>query len=265
MKTNVLLGAGLLLAIIGGLAVYMYLNSVSQTAKAAAPPPVNVVVAATTIAPYRPITKEMLTTKAVPAEAVATDNLRDVTPALGKAVSAPLQAGQPVLSSALTEGAFSYAVPKNLRAIAVSVDKLSVLNGLLHDGDYVDVIFTGTMPQINESEGKDGRHADPKAEGPAGKLIVQNVQVLKVQNGATPATAGASPAPAAAGATAADWSVVLAVTPQQAELLRFAVANGTTSLVLRSNGDAANAKTTGVSQQSISKDNGVPLPLQPTK
>ncbi len=261
---------GVLLALLGGGALFMYLQSLG-TAAAQAPATVNVLVAATDIPSFKPMTAEMLQVKSVPAASVTPDNVRDLNTATGKALSTPAKAGQQILASTLTEGGFAYSVPKGKRAQAVFVDRLSVVNGLLRDGDYVDVIYTGTLPQLNYSAGKDGKYADAKAEGPVGKTILQNLQVLKVMNPTESGAAGAIILPGTANITPGTsgttdlWTVVLAVTDQEAERVRYAQTNGIVSLVLRPNGDTEIQETTGVSQEILNNNSGVPLPEQPEK
>ncbi|MDQ3855773.1 MAG: Flp pilus assembly protein CpaB, partial [Chloroflexota bacterium] len=187
--SRLLLVLGVLLALVGGGTLFVFLQSL-QKVSAQTPPPVNVVVAALDIPSYKPVTAEMLRLKSVPAEAATPDYARDISAVVGKALNSPAKPGQFILRSALAEGGFAYAIPKGKRAMAVWVDRLSVLNGLLREGDRVDVIYTGEYPQINRTEGNDGNYSDPKESGPTGKTVVQNVQVLKLQSPAESDKAG---------------------------------------------------------------------------
>lgn len=267
---KMLLLMGVLLALTGGGALFMYLQSLGQ-ASAKAPPPVNIVVAAADIPSFKPITPELVRLKSLPPDAVTQDNVRDISAIVGKALKAPAKAGQQMFTSGLTEQSFSYSVPKGKRAQAIFVDRLSVFNGLLREGDHVDVVFMGVFPQINRSEGENGKESDPQETAPTGKVVVQNAQVVKVQNPTESDAAGTVIIPkdlemteGADNATGL-WTVVLAVSDQEAEIVRYSQAFGTASLVLRANGDTGVEKTTGVSQEILDNNTGVPVPVQPAK
>lgn len=282
--SKLLLLLGILLALLGGGALFLYLQALG-TASAQAPAQTNIVVAAADIPSYRPITAEMLKLQPVPAASVTADHVQSLSAATGKALSAPATAGQQILAGTLTDAAFSYSIPKDaqgkpLKAVAVFVDRLSAMNGLLTNGDHVDVMYTGTLPQVNITEKKNGQYADPKETGPTGKIVAQYVQVIKVVPPAESVTqgnlivpetlqarqgsAGAEGEGGAEGETAF-WTVMLAVTNQQAEYVRYAQMNGVVSLVLRANGDDAIEKTTGVSEEILNNEQDVPLPVQPER
>ena len=92
------------------------------------------------------------------------------------------------------------------------------------------------------------------------KVVVQNVQVLAVTPRSVDETNGNAPS----GIPEPDMVVVLAVTPQQAEVVRFAQLDGNISLVLRAPGDSsvADTSTTGVTLWELVDKWGV-LPPQP--
>ncbi|MDQ3327131.1 MAG: Flp pilus assembly protein CpaB [Chloroflexota bacterium] len=263
---------GVTLALLGGGALFMYLQSVGSAAAQTAPP-VNVVVAAVAVPSYKPLTAEQLQLKPMAREAVPPGAVFDLATATGKALSSPAQPGQVILSSSLTEGGFAYSVPKGKRAIAVWVDRSSVLNGLLREGDHVDALFMGNFPQVNSSKGQDGKYADKQSEAPIGKTIAQNLQVLKLQNPKDSGATGAIILPenvklagGSAESSGADvWTVILAVTGQEAETVQYAQTNGILSFVVRANGDTNVEDTAGVSEEILNNDLGVPVPLQPQK
>lgn len=270
--SKLILVLGVMLALLGGGMLFLYLTSMGGAA-AQTTPPVNIVVAAKDIPSYKPIAADMLQLKSLPPEAVSPENVRDLSAAVGKALNTPAKPGQHILTSTLTEGGFAYNVPKDKKVIAIFTDRLSVLNGLMREGDFVDVVFMGNFPQVNASEGKDGRYADQKSLAPTGKVVVQNVQVLKLQNPAESNIAGAVILPenlklSAGGSTEGAtelWTVMLAVTDKEAEVLRYAQTTGIVSLVMRANGDKTVEETTGVSEEIMNNERGVPVPLQPEK
>jgi Flp pilus assembly protein CpaB len=92
------------------------------------------------------------------------------------------------------------------------------------------------------------------------KVVVQNVQVLAVMPRSTEPTNVVSPA----GSPAPDVVVVLAVSPQQTEVVRYGQLDGNISLVLRAPGDsgAADDATTGITLKWLVDHYGV-LPPAP--
>jgi Flp pilus assembly protein CpaB len=95
------------------------------------------------------------------------------------------------------------------------------------------------------------------------KLIVQNVQVLGTMVPTQPSDDGGAGA-GSSGGEPTETLVVLAVTPQQAELVRYAMIDGNLSLIMRSplDADAPEAQTTGVTLRELIDEHGV-LPPRP--
>lgn len=285
---------GVLLAVGGGGALFMYLQSLSQT-EASAAQPQNIVVAATNIAPYQPVKTEQLKVKSVAAASVPPGAATDMALVVGKALNVAAVAEQPILAGSITEASLASRIPKAkdgqpLRALAITVGRLSVLNGQLKEGDSVDVMVTMKYPQVNTTKGTDGKYGDPKPEGFTNKTIAQNVQVIDVMSpaeseaqgaavgstvdapaGAAPAggeagaqTPAEAPAPAA-GAATGQWTVILAVTNQEAERIYFGYTLGVPNLVARGTNDKSIAETTGANEDILNKEAGVPLPVQVQK
>lgn len=190
--------------------------------------------------------------------------------------------------SALTTEDFSTAVSvpdlvqsltPGLRAIAVPLDSVNSVAGMLQSGDRVDVLLSmedldGLNPvsiaNPDHSPSLDGSLPDPYVSiddvvnNTTVKVVLQNVQVLTTIASTADDTSGntnaqASPAPAAV--------VLLAVTPQQAEVVRFAQLDGNISLVLRAPADAQapTVDTTGITLRELVDQYGVlpPAPVSP--
>ena len=133
--------------------------------------------------------------------------------------------------------------------------------------DEADQLNPIVIPNPNSSPGLSGNAPPPYISiddylnNTSVKVVVQNVQVLAAI-AATPTEASnvvtpqASPMP--------DMVVLLAVSPQQAEVVRFAQLDGNISLVLRSPADAGAAQvdTTGITLKQLVDQDGV-LPPQP--
>lgn len=168
---------------------------------------------------------------------------------------------------------------KGFRAMAVQVDQVTGVGTLIQPGDHVDVVLSmeGTDNKFPiAGEGARTQEGQPpqvvrnfKAIGPdlvnrtSIKILVQNTTVVGVLFPPPPAqtnTQAPTPAPSAQPSTSAQPGgagtaltgqqelAILALTPQQVELVRFAQLDGNLSLVLRSTADADSPPdaTTGV-------------------
>jgi pilus assembly protein CpaB len=167
-------------------------------------------------------------------------------------------------------------------AIAVPLDQVTGLGGLIQGGDYVDVLLAvkGVPEPLKDPvnlQGKDPITGAPWTEVSAAdlnlttvKVLVQNVQVLGIIGAAsagsntaaangTDASSGAATDPNTGAAIVTAKLAILSVTPQQAELVRFTQIDGNLSLLLRSPEDAtsADAKTTGATLRELVDRYGV--------
>lgn len=169
------------------------------------------------------------------------------------------------------------SIRPGLRAMAVPLSKVDSVGALLQPGDYVDVILTLNDPDAlnpvvvsnpNASQTSiDGTvqppyiSIDEYINNTTVKVVVQNVQVLATLP-RSPTEPNNSVGPAATAEP--DVIVVLAVTPQQAEVVRFAQLDGNVSLVLRAPTDSAagDTATSGITLKELVDRWGV-LPPQP--
>lgn len=170
-------------------------------------------------------------------------------------------------------GVTSLSVPPGLVAIAVQVDQLTGVGTLINRGDYVDMVvgleFAVTVVDpdtqlVTVVEGIDGTSV---------KVLLQSMLVVGTILPPPPAPAEGA-APAATAGTVLNGQqelVLLAVTPQQAEVIKFAQIDGNITLVLRSpddfvdaNGDRVvppDVQTTGIVLKSLIDQYGVLTPL----
>ena len=133
---------------------------------------VSVVVAKEQIPAGTILTKDMLTTLELPSNAVGDGSLRSRDLAAGQLTVQFIEAGEPVLSSKLAgsdarsgEGA-SYKVPEGSRAMAVNVNEVIGVGGLVLPGDHVDIFWLPDRP-LTDSDGA--------------MLVAENVEVLAVE------------------------------------------------------------------------------------
>ncbi len=168
----------------------------------------------------------------------------------------------------------SLDVPAGLRAMAVQVDQVSGVGTIIKAGDYVDVVvgITGDkMPVYTNDQNRSGSVTDEGdfLNNTTVKVLIEGVQVLGTL--LPPAAAGAQ-APAESGTAFNGQSelVIIAVTPQQAEIIKFAQMDATITLILRSPLDFVDANgkalapiltpTTGIVLKSLIDRYGVLTP-----
>jgi Flp pilus assembly protein CpaB len=161
---------------------------------------------------------------------------------LGKIAGKDIPQGKQLTADDFNRGGnqATVTVPAGMRAIAVTVDQGSGVGTLIRTGDYVDLLvgITGDkFPVItvtnNSFQVVSGINAT------SAKVLLQGMQVIgTLLPPPTAAQAQASQAPngGEAGASLNNQSeiVILAVTAQQAEVIKFSQIDGSISLVLRS-------------------------------
>lgn len=199
----------------------------------------------------------------------------------------------------VTDPGLSIQIPTALpnqprvKAIPFQVNNLTGVADQIKQSDYVDVLasFTVSRTYLRPGFGENNQIIikEEPFQGQTTKTLLQNIQVLQIRKPAPPAegtpTPGAQAPPpgppqtdtsgqpiqnrnGAAGQAAAgnelqpgNWLLVLAVTDQQAELLKFALEQGTgITLVLRGRGDSAIETTTGATFDLLVSQYGVPVP-----
>jgi len=182
------------------------------------------------------------------------------------------------------------------KAVPVSVNNLSGVADQIRPGDFVDILTTIEIQRtiIRPGFGENNQivFKEEPITGKSVKTLIQNVQVLQVlKPAAPPGTPGAqAPPPAAAQGPPAtdangqpipagqqptaqsqgpqttgtfqpgDWILTLALTDQQAEIVKFSTETGTISLALRGRGDTAVDNTLGATLSLLVSQFGLPLP-----
>jgi pilus assembly protein CpaB len=226
--------------------------------------------------------------------------LRSVDEARGLLAVNSIARGTTVRQADLAEPGLAQSMPTAVgdeprpKALPLLVNNLTGVADLIQQGDSVDVLISF---QIDVTGVGAGIGTDPTSQLPVivpverqfeaqrtTKTIVQNVEVLRIVRQQTQAVAvegeptaepevisgegeGPSEDPAVTteeGAEApppANWILVLAVTDQEAELIKFAQEEGQRLvLVLRGSGDQDEEETTGVTLDLLINQYGVPLP-----
>jgi Flp pilus assembly protein CpaB len=262
-SNRLVLLVGFFLAIVAFVGILLLLQTpATQTGENAVSTTQNVVVAKADIPLSTRIRADQVETKTVAIADANVGSFGDVSQVIGQIARQPVVAGGQITQTTLT-GGFSGTVidiqtPAGLRAIAVRVDQTSGVGTVIKTGDYVDTIIALTEEQF-ASVTEDPANPDqvlvtnPGPKGATVKLILQGMQVLgallpPVAPAAVPAE-GEPVASAAPGTVLNEQQeiVILAVTAQQAEVIRYAqqMANPllTLSLVLRSPDDFIDPET----------------------
>jgi pilus assembly protein CpaB len=118
-------------------------------------------------------------------------------------------------------------IPPGQRAMAVRINDVAGISGLLQPNSRVDVLVT-----IKEANG----------DKQVAKLFMENMRVLSV---------GTSIQRDAAGKPNTATTVTLGVTPEEAERLAIAMNQGAIQLVLRGYGDPDSVRTKGASSSDV--------------
>ncbi len=151
-----------------------------------------------------------------PAANVPQNALTDPAKASGRGVVVAMSASEPVLENKLAEekagAGLPAMIPRNMRAVSVQVNEVIAVAGFVIPGTRVDVIVTGTP---------DTRSAP---SGAVTSTVLENVEVL---------AAGQQIQPNAEGKPEKVPVITLLVTPDDAQKLTLAAAEGKIQLSLR--------------------------------
>ena len=234
---------------------------------------------------------DQVTTKVVELTAISPGAFTDVSQVVGQIARQPVATGAQItattLSGGFTGAVIDVQVPVGQRAIAVRVDQISGVGTVIKNGDYVDAIIGLTEEQfvsikLDPTTEDQALVIAPGPKGATTKVLLQGMQVLGAllppvppPTEAAPAASGAPPAP---GTTLNEQQeiVILSVTAQQAEVIRYAQLQAnpllTLSLILRSPDDFVDpatgqpvtpvlAETTGVTLKILLDQYGVLPPV----
>jgi len=207
----------------------------------------------------------MLDVKLLPPEAVSPLAFKSVDAAIGQVTRFPLTLGEQVLTSKVVtlDGrlgrSLSFVIPEGKRGFAITASDVQNAGGLLLPGDYVDIIVLHDVEFLNDPADPSSREVVPSY---LVQTLMQNVEVLAVAQAIVDvvevpveAEEGAEGAPAVPvegeeveGSTQrvrnsetvpipGAATITIAVTPEEAERLYLAEANGLIRLSVRPFGD----------------------------
>jgi Flp pilus assembly protein CpaB len=272
---------GVVLAAVSFVAVLGF-GSFGQQPQQPTDPDVQVVVTSTNVSLGTALTADMLTTSALP-QSQATNTYGTPDDVVGMVVRRNLAQGEALknqdFQSAVTVPDLVRAIQPGLRAMAVPLSRVDSVGMLLQPGDWVDVVLTiderdglnpVSIPNAGASPGVAAPYVgiDDFVNNTTVKVVVQNVQILAAlhdQPTTDTANGSGSGAPGPQATSGADVIAILAVQPQEVEVIRFAQVDGRISLVLRSPSDyaAGSVTTSGITLRQLVDQYGVlpPLPV----
>jgi pilus assembly protein CpaB len=163
----------------------------------------------------------------------------------GRVAVVNIAAREPITEARLapegTAAGLSAVIPEGYRAMTVKVDDAAGISGFIQPGTMVDVVVT-----IDPAEGA-------ARQDPVSKIVLQNIKVLaNGQNIDKPENEREANSVKA---------VTLQVTPEQAEKLALASAEGKLQLVMRNQIDQGDEQTPGVNKRNLlTGDTAMPAP-----
>jgi pilus assembly protein CpaB len=211
----ILLVSVVLAAVCAG-GAYVYLRNVSQVQAAEPPPTVPVVVATRDMTFGTKLAPEHVKVVEYPEGSLPRGCYSSVDSVLSHSTRVFLMEGEPILASKLSAvgGGLSLRIPDEMRAISLSVNEITGVNGFVLPGDRVDVLVT-----VDNVSGSNVSTT---------KTILQNVEVL----------ASGSKTETRRDHQITVQTITLLVDPKGAEALALALHQGKVHLVLRNPVDA---------------------------
>lgn len=253
MKNKLLLLIALACGLLAALVGYSFLKGeqqkynaqieeVKEAAKKNAAPPIKtygIIMASKDISAGTTITSELVGVKELPEQYIQQGAIPASQNVLGMTASVDIFAGEQIVKQKLGEVAkpklISDITPPGKRAVPLIVDNINSLMGLLHPGDYVDVLAVITPPQGSAlyslaSTEVPSANSSNKPENKVTIPLFQNVLVLAMGNDMNSSAAKKAP-------VGAPNSVTLALSAQEAAMAAFVQEQGKIRILMRSNSD----------------------------
>lgn len=208
------------LALFTTILLYFYLNKVEQ-ANIINYSTQNVVVATMDIPADTRVTSAMIEIRKIATDAVHPEALKNFDDVVGYITKDRIIQGEQLLNSRIDQGVteidLAYKVPDNMRAMTISTNETTSVGGYLTPGSRVDILVS-YQQGVNITT----------------YTQLQNIVVLAKGTNAL-LNGEANPN----GDKSVTSSITLLVTPDQAQVLAYAIINGTINLTLRNPADQA--------------------------
>jgi len=234
--------------------------------------------------PNKIITADDVQLTPVDGTTVSTTTLRTTDQVVGKMVNQAYAQGTPIVAEALKEPGVAQRLTQGSRAFSIALREINTFNQGINDGDAIDVLWSKEYDITGYVQPPTGG-APEKVERKFSTTmtLLQNIKVLKVVSlkvGADQAqSSGPVNASAGGNSSASDQQkaqqaiqqayeetapysmvLILSVTDQQAEVIKFARETGKIDLALRATGDDQRETTTGITDRILVDEYRVVLP-----
>ncbi|MBX2798437.1 MAG: Flp pilus assembly protein CpaB [Myxococcales bacterium] len=215
-------------AAVASVVIYFVITSYQRELVTAQRPDetIEVMVAAKDLGPGKTIVLDDLAMVDLPPDYVPDSVLRQPEQAVGRVPRERILASEFIREERLADPeaglGLNAIIPRGMRALSINISDGSAVSGFLNPGNYSDVLVT--------IEGDDNREAETVT-------LLQAVTVLAVNNRVGTSIEKMD--------TKYKPSVTLAVTPELAEKLTHAVAQGVVTLTLRNDIDVTHVETHG--------------------
>jgi Flp pilus assembly protein CpaB len=244
---------GVFLALVAFVGVIMLSGGGGGTKPAAPVTEGPVVVAVADIPLSAKVTADQVAVKTLALTAILPGAYTDPSQVVGKVVRQAVTSGAQLTGDtfAASTSVLNIDTPAGLRAIPVQVDQVTGVGTVIKTGDYVDMVVgfaadklpVTFSPPVGDDTNIPSWGIVKGINNTSVKVLLQGMQVLGTL--LPPPTADTTSQPAASGAPQTTGTtlngqqeiVILAVTPQQVEVIKFAQLDGSISLVLRSADD----------------------------
>jgi len=218
-------------ALAAGIGAY---RMVGRVVSVAPPETRDVVVASTDLTEGSVLERTQLQLTPLPVAMVPRDAVLDIDSLVGRITRATIFRGEAIVQGRLAPPGSSAGIEVKIaagkRAMAVRIDEVAGLSGLIQPNSHVDVLVT---------------LAGSGNSAPVAKLFMSNMRVLSI---------GAQVERGADGAVMNATTATLEVTPQEAEQLALASNQGKIQLVLRGYGDPETVDTEGATLRTLTRN-----------
>jgi Flp pilus assembly protein CpaB len=249
-SNRLVLLVGVFLAIVAFVGILLLVRQPAPDTTVDVPVDGPVVVATADIPLSTKIRSDQITVRTVPIAAILPGAFTDPSQVIGQVVRQAVATGAQITSTTLSGGASGVILnidcPLTLRCVSVQVDQVSGVGTVIKTGDYVDMVVALTgdkFPVVTINPQDDSVTVVAGLNGTSVKLLLQGMQVMgtllpPVADTSTGAQPSASPGTGSQTTlTGQQQIVILAVTAQQLEVIKFTQLDGNVTLALRSPDD----------------------------
>jgi Flp pilus assembly protein CpaB len=230
-SNRLVLLVGVFLAIVAFIGILLLSGGPKPSSEPTVPTELPTVIATQDIPLGTAIRADQVKVEVKPVTGRDNDAFGDTSQVIGKIVRQPVTTGAAITATTLTGGLqgqiLDIQCPPTQRCMAVQVDQVSGVGTVIKTGDYVDAVVGFDVAVLTPDQTGANFTVVPGIDGSTVKLILQGMQVMGTLLPPPPAAAQATDqnAPAASPGTTLSGQqeiVILSVTAQQSEVLKFA-------------------------------------------